>query len=50
VGREVNFEKLIGEIQDKIDNSKGYPSYLSLTDQGMFSIGYYQQRQDFFKK
>ncbi|MCA6069973.1 MAG: type I-C CRISPR-associated protein Cas8c/Csd1 [Endomicrobium sp.] len=48
-GRAVYFEKLIGEIQDKIDNSKGYPSYLSLTEQGMFSVGYYQQRQDFFK-
>ncbi|MDR3071085.1 MAG: type I-C CRISPR-associated protein Cas8c/Csd1 [Endomicrobium sp.] len=48
-GRAVYFEKLIGEIQDKIDNSEGYPSYLSLTEQGMFSVGYYQQRQDFFK-
>lgn len=48
-GMAVNYEKLIGEIQSKIDDKKGYPSHLSLTEQGKFAIGYYQQRQDFFK-
>jgi CRISPR-associated protein Csd1 len=47
-GRAVNFEKLIGEIEDKINDEKCYARHLSLTDQGMFSVGYYQQRQDFF--
>jgi CRISPR-associated protein Csd1 len=47
--RGVYFKKLISEIQGKIDDEKGYPSYLSLAEQGMFAIGYYQQRQDFFK-
>lgn len=49
-GRAVNFEKLVSEITSKINNTKGYPLHLSLEDQGMFSIGYYQQRQEFFKK
>lgn len=48
-GMAVNYEKLIGEIQSKIDDKKGYPSHFSLTEQGKFAIGYYQQRQDFFK-
>ena len=29
---------------------KGYPTILSLEEQGRFSIGYYHQRQDFFTK
>jgi CRISPR-associated protein Csd1 len=49
-GRAVNFEKLVSEITSKIDDTKGYSSHLSLADQGMFSIGYYQQRQEFFTK
>jgi CRISPR-associated protein Csd1 len=47
-GRAVNFEKLVSEIVSKINNTKSYPSHLSLEDQGKFSIGYYQQRQEFF--
>lgn len=46
-GRAVNFERLIGEIMDGID---GFPSHLSLADQGRFAVGYYHQRQDFFTK
>lgn len=46
-GRAINFEKLIGEI---IEDIKGFPSHLSLDDQGYFAVGYYHQRQDFFKK
>lgn len=48
-GMAVNYEKLISEIQGKIDDIKGYPAHLSLAEQGKFAIGYYQQRQDFFK-
>ncbi len=46
-GRAVNFEKLVGEI---IDDLKDFPAHLSLDDQGRFAVGYYHQRQDFFKK
>ncbi|RMH65893.1 MAG: type I-C CRISPR-associated protein Cas8c/Csd1 [Calditrichaeota bacterium] len=46
-GRAVNKEKLLGEIMDRLQN---FPSSLALEDQGEFSIGYYHQRQDFFKK
>ena len=46
-GREVNFERLLGQIIDGIGD---FPPHLSLEDQGRFAIGYYHQRQDFFKK
>lgn len=46
-GREVNFERLLGEIIDGIGD---FPAHLSLEDQGRFAIGYYHQRQDFFRK
>lgn len=46
-GRAINFEKLIGEIVDDIDE---FSSHLSLDDQGRFAVGYYHQRQDFFRK
>jgi len=38
---------LIGEI---IDDIEGFSRHLSLDDQGRFSVGYYHQRQDFFRK
>ena len=44
------YEKLIGEITDKISPDNAYPAHLSLDDQGRFAVGYYHQRQDFFKK
>jgi len=46
-GRAVNLEKRIGEIVDGLGD---FPAQLSLADQGRFAIGYYHQRQDFFKK
>lgn len=48
-GRAVNLEKLISSITDGI-SSDGFPSHLSLQDQGRFAVGYYHQRQDFFRK
>ncbi len=45
-GAAVNKEKQIGEI---IDSLADFPSTLNLEDQGEFAIGYYHQRQDFFK-
>lgn len=46
-GRAVNLEKLVGEIMDGIND---FPAQLPLADQGRFAIGYYHQRQVFFKK
>lgn len=46
-GRAVNLEKCIGEVMDDISD---FPANLSLPDQGRFAIGYYHQRQNFFKK
>lgn len=40
------FEKLLMEIFDAL---KDLPSHLSISEQGMFAIGYYHQQQDFFK-
>ncbi|WP_173384674.1 type I-C CRISPR-associated protein Cas8c/Csd1 [Fibrobacter succinogenes] len=47
-GLKVYFEKIIGEITDGIP-SNGLPAHLNLDDQTRFAIGYYHQRQDFFK-
>jgi len=44
------YEKLIGEIMDKLPADKSFPSHFSLDDQGRFAVGYYHQRQDFFTK
>ena len=49
-GLYVTRNKQIQEIHsDGVDGKIGYPPVLSLPDQGRFVIGYYQQRQDFFK-
>lgn len=45
-GRAVNLEKIIGEVMKGLDD---FPTHLSLQDQGRFAVGYYHQRQDFFK-
>lgn len=37
----------ISEVMDGIDT---FPSHLNLEEQGIFILGYYHQRQDFFKK
>ena len=46
-GRAVNLEKRVGEIMEGVSD---FPAQLPLADQGRFAIGYYHQRQDFFKK
>ena len=46
-GRATNLEKLIGQIMEAITD---FPPNLSMLDQSRFAIGYYHQRQDFFKK
>lgn len=46
---QIFFDQLKSEIVDKI-SSEGFPTHLSLQDQGRFMVGYYQQRQDFYTK
>ncbi len=46
-GRRTNLEKIVQEIYSHIG---GFPNHLPLDDQGLFFIGYYHQRQDFFTK
>jgi CRISPR-associated protein Csd1 len=50
--------KLTGGIQhfyqsrlaEVIDGIATFPPVLSMEEQGLFALGYYHQRQDFFKK
>jgi len=44
-GWRINRDKQIGEICEKIDE---IPAHLPIEDQGLFALGYYHQRQDFF--
>lgn len=48
-GRVVYFEKQLQEVFDGLQ-ANGFPSQLSLDDQGRFAIGYYHQRQALFPK
>lgn len=47
-GTQVNLNKLTGEIMDGLCGE--FPATLSLHEQGKFIIGYYHQRQAFYKK
>ncbi len=44
---KINAEKRIGEIFSLIPE---FPSHLNLENQGLFAIGYYHQKQDFYTK
>ncbi|MEY3395765.1 MAG: type CRISPR-associated protein Cas8c/Csd1 [Verrucomicrobiota bacterium] len=48
-GSKVNRERLIQEILGAI-SATGFPSNFNLKSQGLFAIGYYHQRKDFFTK
>ena len=48
-GVQIFFEQLKSEIINEI-SPNGFPSHLSLQDQGRFMVGYYQQRQEFYTK
>jgi CRISPR-associated protein Csd1 len=41
--RDKQIEEIVCEIRE-------FPAHLGLDEQGLFAIGYYHQRQDFFKK
>lgn len=46
-GRSIYFERLLGEIIGELSD---FSAQLNLHDQGLFAIGYYHQRQNFFTK
>lgn len=46
-GRAIFFEKLSQDIIDKVDD---FPKTFKPEEQGLFMIGYYHQRKDFFTK
>lgn len=48
-GAKVNRERLVQEIISSI-GSTGFPNQFPLKKQGIFAIGYYHQRKDFFTK
>ena len=38
------------QIEKVVQDIQKFPSHLSLEDQGIFALGYYHQKQDFYKK
>lgn len=48
-GAKVNRERLVQDILSSLD-SAGFPNQFPLKKQGIFAIGYYHQRKDFFTK
>lgn len=46
IGRRTNLEKLQQEIVAKINT---FPTHLNINQQGLFAIGYYHQKQDFYQ-
>jgi len=50
-GRKINLEKQVGAIMDLMAPSNDpYPAALSAEQQALFGLGYYHQRNDFFRK
>ena len=47
-GSQVFYSKIVSEIMDGLENE--FPTLLSLTNQGKFIVGYYQQTQAFYTK
>jgi len=46
-GLEVFYQKQLAEVMDGIES---FPPILSLEEQGSFALGYYHQRQEFYKR
>ena len=44
-GGKIELEKQLASIMEKIDT---FPSHLNMEQQGLFAIGYYHRRQEFF--
>ena len=47
-GQRIALDKSIGELSNKLGET--FPKQLMLAEQGAFQLGYYQQRQEYFKK
>ena len=45
-GRSVNFEKMLGEV---LEGLQDFPPHLAIEDQARFAVGYYHERQSFFR-
>lgn len=45
MGRSINLNKQLSELLEKVDM---FPSHLNMEQQGLFAIGYYHRRQEFF--
>jgi CRISPR-associated protein Csd1 len=43
-------EKAKGRIMDALPSTSPFPATLGLEDQGLFAVGYYHQREAFFRK
>jgi len=48
--KQTFFNRLLQEIMNSVDGKIGFPSTLSLLDQGRFAIGYYHQTKQFYTK
>ena len=49
-GRKVNLEKQVGAIMDLMNPADDpFPAALSAESQALFGLGYYHQRNDFFR-
>jgi CRISPR-associated protein Csd1 len=50
-GLKVNLEKLLGEIMEAMSPDKDpFPASLAEKSQALFALGYYHQRNEFFRK
>jgi len=50
-GQRVNLEKTIGAIMEAMDpGAEPFPASLPAEDQALFGLGYYHQRNEFFRK
>ncbi|MBS0170143.1 MAG: type I-C CRISPR-associated protein Cas8c/Csd1 [Nitrospira sp.] len=47
-GIAVRLEKLVDDITSKLPATNPFPSYMAISDQGRFAVGYYHQRHNFF--
>jgi CRISPR-associated protein Csd1 len=49
-GRRINLERQLGQIMDRMSpGADPFPASLTADEQALFSLGYYHQRNDFFK-
>ena len=45
-----DYEELLAEIMDKLEEETSFPLRLTLEEQGKFDLGYYHQMQEKYKK